>query len=217
MWRVIFLWGLFWKKGKRYYIYIQILHSLFWGKTPARCHLIKTFIRQLDMQQNCLTTIRAITCGWRKQSWCSFTTRLVLAKQCLHMAFSEHVMCYITCGSMRKQLSGGWKAQVQPALQSQHQPSLRWYLQGTCLALAIFLLLLLDKDLSFKLKNPISSGTGFFFSLVPCKNFMHISWVVYATQHEYFKAFFFPPWMLGKVLFYLSRKIFLLLLFKSFF
>lgn len=44
---------------------------------------------------------------------------------------------------------------------------------------------------------------------------MHISWAVYATQHEYFKAFF--PGMLGEVLFYLSMKIFLLFLFKSFF
>lgn len=60
---------------------------------------------------------------WLKEG-CSFTARLVLAKQCLHLVFSggdtgAGYVLHNSCGSMRKQLSGGWEAQVQSDLQSQ--------------------------------------------------------------------------------------------------
>lgn len=130
-----------------------------------------TFIGRLDIQEKGLNTVRAITFGWRKRSWCSFTTRLVLAEQCLHLVFSAHVMCYITPVEAWESSSlVAGRQRFSQLYRASSQPSPRWHLQGTCPALTIFLLFLLDKDLSFKLKNQISSGMLFFFFLVPCTN-----------------------------------------------
>lgn len=152
--------------------------------------LIMSSIGQLDIQQNCLTTNYI----WLKEG-CSFTTRLVLAKQCLHLVFSEQVMCYITPVEAWESSSlGAGRHRFSQLCRASSQPSLRWHLQGTCLALTIFLLFLLDKDLSFKLKNPISNGMGFFF-LVPCIIF-----------HAYFMGSLHnTTWIFQGLLFFTSR------------
>lgn len=178
--------------------------------------MIMAFIGQQSVQQNCLTTIRAITFGCRKRGWCSFTTRLVLAKQCLHLVFSEHVMCYITPVEAQERRSlVARRHRFSQMYRASSQPSLKWHLQGTCLALTIFLLFLLDKDfrLSFKLKNLISSGMRFFFFLVSCIIFHAYFMGSLRNTTWIFQGFFFFPRVLGKVFFYLSMNVFLLLLF----
>lgn len=144
MCRVIFLlWGLFWEHGKGRDAILIILGEV---TCQMLSWLIMTFIGQLDIQQNGLTTIRAITFGWRKWSWCSFTSRLVPAKQCLHLVFSEHVRCYITPVEAweSSSLVAGRRRFSQP-YRASSQPSPRWHLQGTCPALTIFFLAFLAR------------------------------------------------------------------------
>lgn len=97
------------------------------------------------------------------------------------------------------------------------QPSPKWQLPGTHLILTKYLLYLPDKDLSFKWNIPVSRGNVFF--LISCIIFMHISQVVYAIQHEYFKVdfFFFPDHQDEFPAIVLSKNISLLLYFLSFF
>lgn len=98
-----------------------------------------------------------------------------------------HVIYYITSEkAWESSLVAGRHEFTQVYKDTSSQPSPKWQLLGTRLALVRYLFYLLDKDQSFKIKKPIARNV---FFLVPCIIFMRISRPAYA-RHDYFKDIF---------------------------